>query len=236
MAEMAPATWWRYGKLDNLDPLAPEDAPELDAVARMLAGGAPPQPFVSSLVLLGIALKGFVAVEQRRVTRKEMRERLERVRDLATELRVTLFDPGTLAFIERGAEHFMQGHSSLLSMLQDVARRADKAAQAPRRRGGQDRAHVAADVPTAHSFCALVIAEAWQLMRHEEVKPSSGKAHIVAKALWLACGGTHDRQWGSTNAGWRRHFEAARLIADVHRNWVRSRLTSMASDRSKRPH
>ena len=208
---------------DDMHQPPPGDAPAIEPVARMLAGGDPSPQLVSNLEVLGIALQSFIATEKVRLKRTDMRKQLEKVRDSATELRSTLFDPYVLAFIERGAEHFMRNHSTLWTALADVAQRAKKAVQDYPTGGGQSRAHVGADVPTAHTFCALVIAEAWLLLRDRELAVRNPEAQEIAHSFWVACGGK-ERKSGHTNTGWRRHFEAEKEIAEVHRRWVRSQL------------
>lgn len=209
-------------------PLAGE--PEIEAVAQMLAGGDPSPQLVSDLKLQSTSLESFLKNEANRPTREDMRGRLKRAQSAATDLMSALGDPHTLSYIERGAEQFMPGHryGPFFAMLQDIARRAERAAEMVRAKGGKDRAHVGVTVPTAHTYCALVIEEAWLLFKGSKPKASNPEAHAAAALFWSVCGGTRERSFGDTNSGWRKHFVAASKVLPMQRDIVRQRFMATA--------
>jgi hypothetical protein len=202
-------------------------------VARLISGDTFPEWLPWLLHCWVTDLFRELWVEQhRRPTRAQIRRRLGRLVK-ATLLVSEELEPGSLReYLETELNSPLCEPERIISELEDLAVRADRAMASSRLAGesgvtrpGSGKARPAASVPPK-TYCALLILETWKFFHGTEPLPKSRKAAEAAELYWRAAGGDTHSSDDEPLARWRYHFKLARphgvksLTAEYRRHLV----------------
>jgi hypothetical protein len=184
-------------------------------VGRLIVSTDTPHWLADYFVYWATPLASEWSVEQLQLSKKEMKEQLTRVVDAADALNRALSEPVLTAFLERTsgiviAKKFAGLHDSLLSIRRYAYLAATSSAlldEAGKTKRGRGKTPVPGGL-NPKVFCALIVAEAWKVVRDRYPGSRNRNAAKAALGFWTLSVGTADG-WGDGLAGWRPHFEKA---------------------------
>jgi hypothetical protein len=191
--------------------------PSFDEVAQLIAGEeGVPAWLTRALERVAAGRLGFARkLEAEQPGRATARRQLQAVERASSLLLAVFGGPNMPVWgLLNGADaEALNGADlrQLVHTLTEIRGRAQHARETISQTGGRDLPWATASAnPKDH--CAMLVSEAWRLVRGARPRPGNRTAQEAASALWLASGGTEtstDGCYGATrHAGWRKHFHA----------------------------
>jgi hypothetical protein len=191
--------------------IASADEPTFEVIARLIAGNRPvPDWLPASLEKLAASGLPFARrKESEQLGRAEMRQKLAALTNAARSILPSISDTRILEQLDDadGEPVSAEFLNAFANHLTGFAGLTERAAAAIREGGGRDRAH-AVNAVSARRLCAIVIYEAWRLVRGKAPAPGNATAQRAACGLWRMSGGPN-KSWGDDELqGWRKELRA----------------------------
>jgi hypothetical protein len=199
-------------------------------VARKITGGDAPQWLTKFLRDWASSLALDRGVAFRQPTKSQMKERLQGVQNAAKLIVDALNDGATRDFLDASTTGKLPYHGQIDHMLRDLIRRSGEgvallSTSDGKTRRGREKA-LPPDSFLPKTFCAAIIAEAWNFINGAEPAPKNQQAATAADFFWDLSFGVvrmdvteaalqrivnrEPKSWGNRLNSWRSHFEQAK--------------------------
>jgi hypothetical protein len=189
-------------------------APHFEDVARLIAA-PPPAWLVPAIADVVAKLRFARSLESKQPRRAEMRNRLTLATRSAEPLLAAIDDMAILGFLDHAEGRkpmSARALNQLAAGLKEWRDRAETGTKAIRDGGGRDLAW-ATPSASPQVLCATFVSEAWCAIHQAPPPAGNRRAQDAAAALWRASG-EETTGWGSSNSGWRKHFQAISKFDD----------------------
>jgi hypothetical protein len=199
-------------------------------VARKITGGDAPQWLTNFLQGWAPSLALDRGVAFRQPTKSQMKENLQGVQNAAKLIVDALNDGATRDFLDASTTGKLLYHGQIDHMLRDLIRRGEEGvallstADGRTKRGQEKALPPGSFLPK--TFCAAIIAEAWNFIHGADPAPKNQQAATAADFFWdLSFGivridvteaalqrivNREPKSWGDRLNSWRFHFKQAK--------------------------
>ena len=196
--------------------LACAEVPTALSIARLIAGDKPIPDWLPERLkeLAEGGLPFFRRKESEQLRRAQMRLKLAGREKAARSVLPSLSDTQFLEQLDeaKGEPVSAEFLNTFANCLTEFADLAERAAAAIPEGGGRDRVRPVNTV-SAKKRCALIIYEAWRLVRGEPPAPGSAVAQHAARELWRLSGGPKGLGEDELQ-GWRKELRAIECHPD----------------------
>ena len=186
---------------------------DLTKLAVLIANGDPPPWLSAALEDFAFTLEGDRDVSSQVLTRKAFKKKLENVRDTAKALRIALVDADLWDFMQASGLAEVSHGMRFQRQLEQLAANAERDVIAMTDTNGKlepGRGRAFADETfSSEVYCAVMIAECWNVMRGSYPRPQTKGAREAASMLWHACEGAPKKPSSDSHAYWRPHLSEA---------------------------
>jgi|SRR5580698_605993 hypothetical protein len=183
---------------------------------------APPNWLGEHLLTWAHEVAVCLSMEQFQQKRAELTEDLRKIRKAAAFMRQRLDELSVCQFLSASGDEPLDAPYKFQIVLSELEIRAANAVNSPnlvddkgKVKAGTGRAMPEGTI-SAHTYCALLIAEAWKKIHGKHPAPRNRNALEATDLYWHLVGGKRPPSWGDDHLmAWRHHLKQATTISNV---------------------